>query len=601
MRALVLAALLLFTAVVGATDDGTFWRGLSPRVQPPYPPPLRGAVAPAHPRLDVHAWTIPAFGHYQTLKGIVLALAARGHNVTLVGCDATGGDAARDGLLGPQGAHGGEVGFLGLGACPSYARREEALGELVRGSPGAALQGMRELGRDMCGAAFAHFGAHAGAARLPAAIVFDGDTYCAMDVSVRWRVPRVARVGTGPRDAFSTPAALPAFSSGAALPGTSVAARVANWGVLAASRAIVAPLLLPWLYSGHRGVALEGRDGDGLARHRALALSETAMPADLPWDGVPTLLNTHWGLEHARRLAPFEHVIGHTNDFEGDAKKPLPDELRAWLRAPGGAPVVYVGLGTLAALPRDWVEALANALLSCPHARFVWSVSPTQQALLPEAARGAAVAARRCAARGACGKGGAGPGALLLVEWAPQLAVLLQPEVTVFVTHGGMNGIAEGVFARLPLLCAPFFSDQPDNCARVAERGLGAQLRLRGDLRGDEFSAALLPLLQPDAATRAALQDAWVRNVAAGGAARAVAVVEAAAALPYGAHLAEVPVEYWLPWWQREGLDIVLVVACAAAGLAWAARHCCACCCRCCCRRGDHRGNAPAEKTHKTQ
>lgn len=554
------------------------WTNLPARVLPPFPPPLRDALSPAHPRLSVHAWTIPAFGHYQTLKGIALALAARGHNVTLVGCDATGADAARDGLLGPVGRFGGAVGFLGLGGCPSYARREAALGELIAGSPGAALRGMRDLGADMCAVAQPYFDADP-AARLPHALVFDGDTYCAMDVSVRWRVPRVARVGTGPRDAFSTPAAVPAFSSGAALPGASVAARAANWAVLAASRALVAPLLLPWLYSGHRGAALVARGGDVRATHRALALPERAMPADLPWDGVPTLFNTHWGLEHARRLAPYEHAIGHTNDFEGDAAKPLPEALRAWLRAPGGAPVVYVGLGTLTVLPRGWVAALADALLACPHARFVWSVSPAQQALLPARARDAAQAAARCAAGGACGTAGAGPGALLLLEWAPQLAVLLQPEVAAFLTHGGMNGVAEGTFARVPLLCAPLFSDQPDNCARAAERGFGARLRLSASLSGEEFSAALLPLLQRDAALEAALQDAWVRNVAAGGAARAVAVIEAAATLPYGAHLAEVPVEYWLPWWQREGLDIALVAAAAAVALAWVARRCCVACC----------------------
>ena len=48
------------------------------------------------------------------------------------------------------------------------------------------------------------------------------------------------------------------------------------------------------------------------------------MPPHLLWDGVPTLYNSHWGLEHPRPLAPYEHLIGHTNDFAGDAGKPLP-------------------------------------------------------------------------------------------------------------------------------------------------------------------------------------------------------------------------------------------------------------------------------------
>ena len=49
---------------------------------------------------------------------------------------------------------------------------------------------------------------------------------------------------------------------------------------------------------------------------------DRAMAATLPWDGVPTLYNSHWGLEHARPLAPYEHLIGHTNDFARDAAAP---------------------------------------------------------------------------------------------------------------------------------------------------------------------------------------------------------------------------------------------------------------------------------------
>ena len=45
-----------------------------------------------------------------------------------------------------------------------------------------------------------------------------------------------------------------------------------------------------------------------------------------------------------------------------------------------------------------------------------------------------------------------------------------------FVSHCGMNGVMESLFHRVPLLCMPIFADQPDNAARLVERGLGLAL-----------------------------------------------------------------------------------------------------------------------------
>ncbi len=177
---------------------------------------------------------------------------------------------------------------------------------------------------------------------------------------------------------------------------------------------------------------------------------------------------------------------------------------------------------------------------------------------------------------------------MFLVPWAPQLAVLLHPAVAVFATHGGMNGMAEGTYARLPLLCIPLFADQPDNCAHAADKGYAAALQLQG-LTPAAFAAALAPLL-PGGAARAAMagavQEAWVRNVAAGGAGRAVGIIEAAAALPYGAHLGEVPVAYFLPWYQQWGLDVGLALALALGAALWLCSRGCRWLCSsyCCCR-----------------
>ena len=45
-----------------------------------------------------------------------------------------------------------------------------------------------------------------------------------------------------------------------------------------------------------------------------------------------------------------------------------------------------------------------------------------------------------------------------------------------FVSHCGMNGVMESLYHKVPLLCMPIFADQPDNAARLVERGLGLAL-----------------------------------------------------------------------------------------------------------------------------
>ena len=61
-----------------------------------------------------------------------------------------------------------------------------------------------------------------------------------------------------------------------------------------------------------------------------------------------------------------------------------------------------------------------------------------------------------------------------IYDVVPQLEVLKKADV--FVTHGGMNSVNEGLSFGVPMVVIPFMSDQPTNARRIEELGLGKRL-----------------------------------------------------------------------------------------------------------------------------
>ena len=72
------------------------------------------------------------------------------------------------------------------------------------------------------------------------------------------------------------------------------------------------------------------------------------------------------------------------------------------------------------------------------------------------------------------------PQNVLIVPWFPQHDLLAHPKTVLFVTHCGMTGILEAVYHSVPMLALPIFGDQPDNAARLVERGLALKVDRSG-------------------------------------------------------------------------------------------------------------------------
>ncbi len=65
------------------------------------------------------------------------------------------------------------------------------------------------------------------------------------------------------------------------------------------------------------------------------------------------------------------------------------------------------------------------------------------------------------------------PDRIKLMDWMAQNDVLGHPNVKLFITHCGLNGLFEALYHGVPSLGIPFFADQPYNAQKILHHGFG--------------------------------------------------------------------------------------------------------------------------------
>jgi len=251
----------------------------------------------------------------------------------------------------------------------------------------------------------------------------------------------------------------------------------------------LSPRVLPWLprfWRARRRV------------NRTLRAGLPGLPTILSWPGAHNISYT------SAEFQPGAAALADTFRFVGP---PLRPALRhfpfPFERLDSDRPLIYLSLGTVfnnnPALFRTARDAFGDSIYQLVIA-LGHQLAPATLAPLPDN--------------------------VIVQPYVPQLEILQR--AALFITHGGMNSVHEGLYYDVPLLLAPQQLEQALTAGRVAALGAG-QILPTGDLTPGRLRRAAEELLaDPRTRQRAAALGRSLRE--AGGAPRAAEEILAVAA-----------------------------------------------------------------------
>ncbi|KAK7873059.1 hypothetical protein R5R35_000343 [Gryllus longicercus] len=180
------------------------------------------------------------------------------------------------------------------------------------------------------------------------------------------------------------------------------------------------------------------------------------------------ILCNHWTLEYPRALLP--NVLQLTGLHVREETRPLPGDLQTWIEGAEHG-VIYFSLGTnilCKDLPAEKLQAILRALARLPQ-RVLWKFENDELPGRPPNVR--------------------------VAKWLPQQDILAHPKVRLFITQGGLQSFQEAAYHAVPLLGIPFMGDQQYNVAKMVSAGIGSRIPLK-DITEDSMYAATMEMLE---------------------------------------------------------------------------------------------------------
>ncbi|XP_020566583.1 UDP-glucuronosyltransferase 1-1-like [Oryzias latipes] len=174
-------------------------------------------------------------------------------------------------------------------------------------------------------------------------------------------------------------------------------------------------------------------------------LKEEVSVAEVLSESDIWLLRIDFTLEFPRPLMPNMILVGGINC---DLRKPLPQDLEQWVSGRHGFIVFTLG-SMIPDMPEEITSVFIEAFRQIPQT-VIWRYAGKVPDNIPKNVK--------------------------LMKWVPQNDLLAHPGARAFITHAGSHGTFEGLCHAVPMLMFPIAGDQPDNAAKMANRGVGVVL-----------------------------------------------------------------------------------------------------------------------------
>nr|CAD7198554.1 unnamed protein product [Timema douglasi] len=178
------------------------------------------------------------------------------------------------------------------------------------------------------------------------------------------------------------------------------------------------------------------------------------------------LVNSHFSISGPRPVVPGFVEVGGLHIEE---PKALPKDLQKFMDESEHG-VVYFSLGSIVQVQTfspEKLKALMDAFGALPERVLMKYTGDT----LP-------------------GK----PSNVMTGKWLPQLDILSHPKTRLFISHGGLMGTLEAVYAGVPIVGIPLFADQELNIKRCVLQGFAVKL-LYDDITKESLLSAIRTLL----------------------------------------------------------------------------------------------------------
>ena len=268
----------------------------------------------------------------------------------------------------------------------------------------------------------------------------------------------------------------------------------------------------------------------------------------------PCLSLSPIGFEYPRTTMPLMQSVGpiltkqKTSDFSQDLSK--------WLSAKSDKSVVYISMGSMVSQTVGIARAIVNGLKQTG-CSVVWSLKSQNRHIL----NGLDI----------------DPSVFFISDWVPQFQLLQHETIAMAILHGGVGGVTESLYNRVPIIVLPLFGDQFGNAARVQAAGAGIYLHL-SELTADLVKNSVETIKNGDYRKEAAkMRKIFLQ---AGGVDRASDLMELYADVGYQ-HLVPAYAKYKWSWVQYYNVDVKLVLCMLLGGVVYCIAKLCKCCCRC--------------------